>query len=78
LEALPDQIRRLLALAAADPSGDPSLVWRTAGRLGIPVQAVAEEAGLVEFGGRVGLRLTTPRQRPGQCRWVSGSRHSRE
>jgi hypothetical protein len=27
---------------------------------------------------RPGLRLTTPRQRPGQCRWVSGSRHSPE
>ena len=59
LEALPDQTRRLLVLAAADPSGDRSLVWRAAGRLGIPVQAsaaAAEEAGLVEFGGRVRFR----------------------
>ena len=39
LAALPDQTRRLLLLAAADGSGDPSLVWRAAGRLGIPVQA---------------------------------------
>src|SRR5215469_5375507 len=39
LEALPDQTRRLLLLAAADPYGDLSLVWRAAGRLGIPVQA---------------------------------------
>ena len=39
LDALPDQTRRLLQLAAADPSGDRSLVWRAAGRLGIPVQA---------------------------------------
>ena len=55
LEALPDQTRRLLLLAAADGSGDPSLVWRAAGRLGIPVQAAepAVEAGLVEFGSRV-------------------------
>ena len=55
LEALPDQTRRLLLLAAADGSGDPSLVWRAAGRLGIPVQAAAPavEAGLVEFGSRV-------------------------
>ena len=37
LEALPEQTRRLLALAAADPSGDPLLVWRAAGRLGIAV-----------------------------------------
>ena len=58
LEALPDQTRRLLLLAAADPSGDLSLVWRAAGRLGIPVQAAAPavEAGLVEFGSRVRFR----------------------
>src|SRR6266478_2539035 len=54
LDALPDQTRRLLLLAAADPSGDRPLVWRAAGRLGIPVQAGAPavEAGLVEFGTR--------------------------
>jgi DNA-binding CsgD family transcriptional regulator len=58
LRALPEQTRRLLLLAAADPSGDPSLVWRAAGRLGIPVQAggPAAEAGLAEFGGRVQFR----------------------
>ena len=58
LEALPAQTRRLMLLAAAEPSGDPSLVWRAAGRLGIPVQAAAPavEAGLVEFGARVRFR----------------------
>src|SRR5215831_7815624 len=58
LEALPDQTRRLVQLAAADPSGDWVLVWRAAGRLGIPVQAggPAVEAGLVEFGARVRFR----------------------
>ena len=58
LDALPDQTRRLLQLAAADPSGDRSLVWRAAGRLGIPVQARASavEAGLVEFGAQVRFR----------------------
>ena len=35
LEGLPAETRGLLALAAADPSGDPLLVWRAAGRLGI-------------------------------------------
>jgi DNA-binding CsgD family transcriptional regulator len=51
LAALPAEARRLLQLAAADPSGDRSLIWRAAGRLGIPVQAaaLAEEAGLAEF-----------------------------
>src|SRR6266536_1883312 len=58
LDALPDQTRRLLLLAAADPSGDRPLVWRAAGRLGIPAQAgaAAVEAGLVEFGTRVRFR----------------------
>jgi len=50
LEALPADTRRLLVLAAADPS-DPSLMWRAAGRLGIPVQAAqpAQEARLADF-----------------------------
>src|SRR5690242_12791886 len=39
LAALPEATRRLLQLAAADPSGDRSLVWRAARRLGIGVQA---------------------------------------
>jgi hypothetical protein len=58
LAALPDQTRRLVQLAAADPSGDPSLVQRAAGRQGIPVHAEvpAVEAGLVEFGARVRFR----------------------
>ena len=33
LGALPDQTRRLVQLASADPSGNRSLVWRAAGRL---------------------------------------------
>jgi len=58
VDALPAQTRRLLQLAAADPTGDPGLVWRAAGRLGIPVQAAtpAAEAGLLEFGARVRFR----------------------
>jgi DNA-binding CsgD family transcriptional regulator len=58
LDALPDQTRRLLLLAAADPSGDPPLVWRAAGHLGLPVRAgeAAVEAGLAEFGTQVRFR----------------------
>jgi DNA-binding CsgD family transcriptional regulator len=58
LAALPVQTRRLLQLAAADPSGDRALVWRAAERLGIGVQAGAPavEAGLVEFDGHVRFR----------------------
>jgi DNA-binding CsgD family transcriptional regulator len=58
LEALPAQTRRLVQLAAADPSGDPVLVWRAAGRLAIGPGAAgpAAEAGLAEFGARVRFR----------------------
>ena len=58
IDALPAQTRRLLLLAAADPTGDPALIWRAAGRLGIGTQAAgpAAEAGLAEFGGRVRFR----------------------
>jgi DNA-binding CsgD family transcriptional regulator len=58
LAALPTETRRLVQLAAADPSGDEPLVWRAAGRLGIPADAAAPavQAGLVEFGGWVRFR----------------------
>ena len=58
LDALPPQTRRLLQLAAADPSGDPVLVRRAAGRMGIPLQAeaAAADADLAEFGMRVRFR----------------------
>ena len=58
LETLPAQTRRLVQLAAADPSGDPVLVWRAAGRLAIGAGAAvpAEEARLAEFGARVRFR----------------------
>ena len=58
LDALPAESRRLLQLAAADPVGDPVLVWRAAERLGIPADAAtpAVEAGLVEVDIRVRFR----------------------
>ena len=48
----------LLLVAAADPVGDPMLMWRAAERLGIGTQAVipAAEAGLLEVGARVRFR----------------------
>ena len=57
LAVLPEPSRQLL-LAAAEPYGDLLLVWRAAGRLGIPVAAAAPavDAGLVEFGARVRFR----------------------
>jgi DNA-binding CsgD family transcriptional regulator len=58
VEALPADTRRLVQLAAADPAGDPAMVWLAAGRLGIGTVAAtpAAEAGLLEFGTRVRFR----------------------
>jgi DNA-binding CsgD family transcriptional regulator len=57
-EALPDETVRLLQLAAADPSGDTSLVLRAAALLRIPLHAAAPaaDADLAEFGARVRFR----------------------
>ena len=45
-------------VAAAEPTGDPVVVRRAAGQLGIPAQAVVPVtgAGLLEFGARVRFR----------------------
>jgi DNA-binding CsgD family transcriptional regulator len=58
LTPLDDGTRRLLLLAAAEPIGDPVLVWRAAERLGISTAAGAAAAasGLVDFGARVTFR----------------------
>jgi DNA-binding CsgD family transcriptional regulator len=58
LELLSDDARRLLLVAAAEPTGDPLLLWRAAERLGLgPADAEAAEAeGLVAIGGRVTFR----------------------
>jgi DNA-binding CsgD family transcriptional regulator len=58
LGALPEDTRRLLLIAAADPLGDAGLVWRAADWLGIDAEAAgpAVEDGLVEFGTRVLFR----------------------
>ena len=58
LEALSDEARRLLLVAAAEPLGDPLLLWRAVERLGI-APAVAEEAeaqGLLVLDERVRFR----------------------
>ena len=51
--SLPEQTRLLLAVAAADPTGDPALVRGAAGRLGLGVEVAeqAEEAELLDIGG---------------------------
>ena len=53
---LPAETQRLLLVAAAEPVGDPVLVWRAAGRLGIGGQAAADTDGLLTIGTRVIFR----------------------
>ncbi|MFI6658891.1 AAA family ATPase [Streptomyces sp. NPDC050523] len=58
IEDLPEQTRLLLLIAAADPVGDPALVWRAADRLGMtPEEALADGTdGLLSFDVRVTFR----------------------
>jgi DNA-binding CsgD family transcriptional regulator len=57
-EPLPDDTRLLLLLAAADPVGDPVLLWRGADHLGINPTAAdpAQSQGLLSVGDRVIFR----------------------
>jgi DNA-binding CsgD family transcriptional regulator len=58
LASLPEATRRLLLVAAADPTADPVLIWQAAGVLGVRATdaAPAAEAGLIESGGLVRFR----------------------
>jgi DNA-binding CsgD family transcriptional regulator len=57
LEPLPADTRRLLLLAAAEPVGDVTLLWRAAELLGIgPDAATAQATGLLEISARVRFR----------------------
>jgi DNA-binding CsgD family transcriptional regulator len=58
LEQLPRDARRLLLLAAADPTGDAALLWRAAKELGIPETAAqaVESEGLLALDGTVVFR----------------------
>jgi DNA-binding CsgD family transcriptional regulator len=63
LADLPEDTRRLLLVAAAEPVGDPQLLFRAAERLGLGVKAAApaEAAGLIELGSQVRFRHTLVR-----------------
>jgi DNA-binding CsgD family transcriptional regulator len=58
LAQLPPTTQQFLLVVAAEPVGDPVLVWRAAGRLGIGTDAAtpAIGAGLIELGNRVIFR----------------------
>src|SRR5262249_21320487 len=55
LRSLPANTQRLLLIAAADPTGNPALLWRAAGALGLGPEAAApaEQARLLELGATV-------------------------
>ena len=57
-EVLPAATQRLMLVAAAEPAGDPALVWRAAERLGIGAEAAwpAADAGLLAIDQRVMFR----------------------
>ena len=58
LEELPEETRLLLLVAAAEPVGEPALMWRAATRLGISTTAIqpAARAGLLDVGAQVRFR----------------------
>jgi DNA-binding CsgD family transcriptional regulator len=58
VEQLPADTQRLLLVAAAEPVGDPVLLWRAVERLGLSTEAggYAEAAGLLEIGAWVRFR----------------------
>jgi DNA-binding CsgD family transcriptional regulator len=68
LDSLPADSRRLLLVAAVEPVGDATLLWRAAERLGIAPGAAgaAVAAGLIEIGARV--RFRHPLVRSAVCR----------
>src|SRR3954470_11017681 len=58
IAALPEATQRLMLLAAADPVGDATLLWRAAATLGVERQAAEPAAGeqLLEIGAQVRFR----------------------
>ena len=58
VEELPTETQQLLLVAAAEPIGDPTLLWRAAAEIGIPTEAAApaEADDLIEIGVRVAFR----------------------
>jgi DNA-binding CsgD family transcriptional regulator len=75
LEPLPGDARRLVLVAAAEPVGDPLLLWRAAEQLGIGSAAAdaAEAQGLLAIGERVMFRHPLVRS----AVYRSASRHDR-
>ncbi|GAA3180737.1 LuxR family transcriptional regulator [Nonomuraea roseoviolacea subsp. carminata] len=84
LEKLPPEARLLLTIAAADPVGDPGVLWRAAALLGVEDGATAaaaalpgteDGAALVEFGARI--RFSHPLARSAVYRTASAEERRR-
>src|SRR5262249_7165249 len=81
VRALPEDTQRLLLLAAAEPSGDPALLWRAGRAFGLSTDAAAraEDAQLIAVNGRVTFHHPLLRSaiyasaRPEQRRAVHGA-----
>ena len=58
VQELPAATQRLLLVAAAEPTGEPILLWRAAAVLGVPAEALtpAESDGLLEIGAHIVFR----------------------
>lgn len=58
VDRLPEETQRLLLVGAAEPTGDPVLLWLAGAGLDIPVEAAApaEAADLMDVGARVTFR----------------------
>ena len=58
VEQLPDATQRLLLLAAAEPTGEPALLWRAAAELRLTIDEVGPAVGdgMLELGARVTFR----------------------
>jgi len=75
---LPEVTRFLLLLAAAEPVGDPALLWRAAGSLGISADAAspAEADGLLTVAARVTFRHPLVRSAVYQAAPAAGRRRA--
>jgi hypothetical protein len=76
LAPLPAATRWLTLLAAAEPTGDPALLWRAAGGVGIDAAAAApaEAGGLLTVAGRVTFRHPLVRSAVYQAAWTQDRR----
>ena len=73
LEELPDETRLLLLVAAAEPVGDPALMWRAATRLGVAATALDPAARTDLLDVRAQVRFRHPLVRSAVYRSASDS-----